>query len=129
MQQQKLTWYLKPLKHHGLVDVSSSLELDDSVGVGWGGVGVSQGAPSLCRLDLQLNQRSPFFFGPRGDGGVLRHQLTTAAPEQQQRHCYQAAQPTGNNLQTHSSHSISIVSETIIKGFVGQFGADVNQCR
>lgn len=40
-------------------------------------------APSLCRLDFQLNQRGRLLFGSHMDGGVLCHQLTTTAPEQQ----------------------------------------------
>lgn len=70
--------------HHCLVDVSSSLKLDDSVGVGGKGLGVFRCAPSLCWLDLQLDRRGPLLSGPRRDKGVLRHHLTTTAPEQQQ---------------------------------------------
>ena len=69
--------------YHGFVDMSSSLELNDSVGISRGRLGVFEGTPSLCSLDLQLNQRGPLLFGPRKDGSVLSHQLTTTAPEQQ----------------------------------------------
>lgn len=67
--------------YHGLVDMSSTLKLQDAVGISGGGLGVSEGAPSLCRMDLQLDQRGPFLFGPGSDGSMLHQQLTTAAPE------------------------------------------------
>lgn len=66
--------------HRGLVDMSAALKLDDSEGVSRGGLGVSEWAPPVCRLDLQLNQRGPFLFGPRVYRAVLCHQLATAAP-------------------------------------------------
>ena len=68
--------------YHGLVDVTSFLELEDTVGVGGPGLSVFEGVPSFCRLDIQLNQRGSVLSGSRGDGGVLRHQLTTTTPEQ-----------------------------------------------
>lgn len=74
------------LWYHGLVDMSSPLELDDSIGIGGGGLGVFEGTPSLWGLDLQLNEWGPLLFGPRRDGGVLCHQLTATAPEQQRHH-------------------------------------------
>lgn len=52
------------LKHHGFVDESSSLKLNDSIGVSRGWLSVFEGVPSLYRLDLQLNQRSPIIFAP-----------------------------------------------------------------
>lgn len=66
--------------HRCLVDMSAALKLDDSVGVSRGGLGVSEWAPPVCRLDLQLNQRGPLLFGTRGYRAVLCHQLATAAP-------------------------------------------------
>lgn len=39
---------LTPLYYHGLVDVSASLELQESVGVGGGCLGVFEGTPSFC---------------------------------------------------------------------------------
>lgn len=77
-----IQWYV--LNHHGFVNVSSSLKLNDSVCISRGGLGVFQGAPSLCRLNFQLNQGGSLFFSPPRYGGMLRHQLTTTAPEQEQ---------------------------------------------
>lgn len=60
--------------------MSTALKLDDSVGIRRGGLGVSEWAPPVCRLELQLNERGPFLFGHRGYRAVLCHQLATAAP-------------------------------------------------
>lgn len=64
--------------------MSSSLKLQHPVGISGGDLGVFEGTPSLRRLDFQLDQWGPVLFGPQRDGGVLCHQLTTAAPEQKQ---------------------------------------------
>lgn len=74
--------------YHGLVDMSPSLELDDSIAICGECLGVFEGAPSLSRLDLQLNQWGFLLFGPSCDDAVLCHQLTTTAPEQQKHNKY-----------------------------------------
>lgn len=93
--QKQWSWRVTPQAHyHGLVDMSSSLKLQHPVGISGGDVGVFEGTPSLRRLDFQLDQWGPVLFGPQRDGGVLCHQLTTAAPEQKQ----QYKQVTGTDV-------------------------------
>lgn len=68
--------------HRGLVDLSSSLKLDQTVGVGGGGLGVFEDAPPLCSRDSHIHQRTFLVFVPRLEGVMLHYQLTAAAPEE-----------------------------------------------
>lgn len=69
--------------HHGLVDESSALELDDAKGVSRVGPGVLDQIPFIPR-GVDLHQLVSFFdrVGARRDGHVLRGQLTTGTSRQ-----------------------------------------------
>lgn len=56
--------------YHGLVDMTSFLKLDETICVGGRGLGVFEGVPALCRLDIQLHQRGALLSGTCR---VLRH--------------------------------------------------------
>ena len=69
--------------YHGLVCVTTALELEAAVGVCGGDLRVFGHRPALGRQLHHLDQRVGLLFGrgPGGKGHMLGHQLTTAAPD------------------------------------------------
>lgn len=66
--------------HRRLVDLSSSLKLENAVGVSGGGLGVFEDAPFLCSWDSHVHQGSSLLFVPHWEEMMLCYQLATAAP-------------------------------------------------